>query len=92
MHINALFGEEVKLGASKETRMWWSDWFDHGFMAWMFFGPLMMIIFVAACVSIGYLVVRAVRPSRAIDILRERFARGEIDEAEFENRRRIILS
>ena len=72
--------------------MWWSDWFDHGFTAWMLFGPMMMLIFVAACVSIGYLVIRAVRPSRAIDILRERFARGEIDEDEFENRRRIILS
>lgn len=73
--------------------MWWSDWFDvHGFMPWMFFGPLMTLLFVAACASIGYLVLRAVRPSRAIDILRERFARGEIDETEFEARRRVILN
>ena len=60
-------------------------------MSWVF-GPVMMLLFIAACISIGYLVVRAVRPSRAIDILRERFARGEIDQAEFERRRRIILS
>ena len=71
--------------------MWWIDWFDHGFVSWMFFGPAMMLLFLAACLSIGYLVVRAVRPSRAIDILRERFARGEIDQAEFEARQRIIL-
>ena len=71
--------------------MWWIDWFDvHGFMGWMLFGPVMMLLFLAACMSIGYLVMRAVRPSRAIDILRERFARGEIDEREFEERRRIL--
>ena len=71
--------------------MWWIDWFDvHGFMGWMLLGPAMMLMFFAACVSIGYLVVRAVRPSRAIDILRERFARGEIDEREFQERRRIL--
>ncbi len=60
--------------------MWWSDWF----------GPAMMLLFVAACVSVGYLVLRAVRPSRPIDILRERFARGEIDQREFEERRRVL--
>jgi putative membrane protein len=70
--------------------MWWSDWFNHGFWPWMLMGPTMMLLFIAACFSIGYLVVRAVRPSRAIDILRERFARGEIDEREFEQRRRLL--
>lgn len=30
------------------------------------------------------------RPDRALDLLRERFARGEIDETEFEARRRTL--
>ena len=70
--------------------MWWGDWFSYGFFRWMLMGPAMMLLFVAAGVSIGYLVLRAVRPSRAIDILRERYARGEIDQREFEERRRAL--
>lgn len=70
--------------------MWWSDWFSYGFFHWILIGPAMMLLFAAACVSVGYLVLRAVRPSRAIDILRERYARGEIDQREFEERRRAL--
>jgi putative membrane protein len=76
--------------------MWWSDWFGgYGAMPWMFFGPLMMLIFMAVCIAIMYLVMRGVGPtrsrtSRAVDILMERYARGEIDQREFEERRRIL--
>jgi len=70
--------------------------------AWMFFGPLMMIIFIAAIVVVVFLVVRWLGGSghgtaqhppvggTPLDILKERFARGEIDKEEFEERRRVL--
>jgi putative membrane protein len=70
----------------------------------MFFGPLMMILFVAAVVVLVAFAFRWLGahgphglghtpspPGKApIDILKERFARGEIDRAEFEERRRVL--
>ena len=58
-------------------------------------GPVMMILFVAVIVAVVVLVVRWLgatggaggRPKAALDILEERFARGEIDKDEFEARR-----
>jgi putative membrane protein len=73
--------------------MWWSDWWGgYGPAPWMFFGPVMMLLFIAACVAVGYLVMRsgAARGGRAMEILEERYARGEIDQAEFEERRRLL--
>ncbi len=70
--------------------------------SWMFFGPLMMIVFIAAIVAVVVLMVRWLGgsghgtaahppPSRTpLDILKERFARGEIDKEEFEERRRTL--
>jgi putative membrane protein len=69
----------------------------------MFFGFLMMILFLAIVVGIVVLLVRWLggsehplfrpggQPSRAaLDILKERLARGEIDVAEFEERKRAL--
>ena len=76
--------------------MWHDGW------GGMIFGPFIMILFVAAIVV---LVVVALRwlgstghgvPPQApsgktpLDILKERFARGEIDREEFEERRRAL--
>ncbi len=67
---------------------------------WMFFGPVMMIIFIALIVMIAVFLVRwlgghgsgsrASSEGKALEILKERFARGEIDKEEFEERRRML--
>lgn len=62
-------------------------------------GPLMMVLFVALIVGAAVLVLRTLGygPARSstdksIEILRERFARGEIDKDEFAERMNILKS
>ena len=72
----------------------------HGWGGWIF-GPLMMIVFIALIVGVVVLVVRWLggagagpaqgsKPKAALEILEERFARGEIDKDEFDDRRRAL--
>jgi putative membrane protein len=70
----------------------------------MIFGPLFMILWLAVVIAVAVLLVRwlggpgpgATPPHppaagrTALDILKERFARGEIDKNEFEERRRVL--
>ncbi len=74
----------------------WGGWGWGG----MILGPIMMIIFIAAAVAVVVLVLRAlgVAPGRpaaregrtALHILNERFARGEIDKDDYEERKRTL--
>lgn len=76
---------------------WGTGW--HGW----FLGPLFMLAFLAAAVAVVVLIVRALTGSHSgpshlppgsynlpLDILKERFAKGEIDSDEFEERRKIL--
>ena len=72
--------------------MWWND---YGSEPWMFFGPMFMIVMVLICVGMMFFMMRGHRHGHdhgdfAAQILKERFARGEIDKAEYEERRRVL--
>ncbi len=70
----------------------------------MIFGPLFMILVLALVIALVVLAVRWLggpwqgtppphyppASRTAVDILKERFARGEIDKDEFEERRRLL--
>lgn len=68
------------------------NWLWHGL-----FGPIFMIVFWAVII---YLIVRLIQnggkwdkkdsENKALDILKERYARGEIDKKEFEERKKDI--
>ncbi len=76
--------------------MWNGGWYG------MIFGPLLMIVFIGITVAVVVLIVRWLggsTPGRGsstsstkdpLDILKERFARGEIEKEEYEERRRVL--
>lgn len=83
------------------SRSWGGDWHGGGMMGGMMMGGglIMMILFIAVIAVVVVLAVKwiggpgraAALPGRAaLDILRERFARGEIDAAEFAERKRLL--
>lgn len=75
-------------------------WWDGASAPWygMIFGPIMMIIFIVLTVLILAWALRASglgwqspqQGNAPLDTLKHRFARGEIDRAEYEERRRLL--
>lgn len=77
---------------------WGGGWFA------MILGPLFMVITLAALIAVAILLARWLTgpahsagpspptpPARTpLDILKERYARGEIDKEEFQERRRVL--
>lgn len=78
-------------------------WWDGYAAPWygMIFGPVMMIAFVVITALIVAWVLRAVglgwqsdshREDTPLDTLKRRLARGEIDRAEFEERKKLLTA
>ena len=66
--------------------MWWND-------TWFMPFPFMGIVFMLVCMAMMFLMMRGMhrhRDSSALEILRERFARGEITQTEYEQRRELL--
>lgn len=96
--IALLFISPLTLSAHENNELYGQHmmWQGHG----MLFGPFMMLIFVAAIILIAIAIVRLLgghnagsqvkSGKEAIDILKLRFANGEIDEKEFEERMRLL--
>ena len=67
-------------------------WGYYGPGPWMYFGPVIFIIMIVACGAMMMFMMRGHRGGRggALEILKDRFARSEIDKTEFEERRRLL--
>ena len=69
--------------------MWW--W--NGYWPMPYFGPVFIIVMLFACGVMMTFMMRGHsgrHDDRAAQILKERLARGEIDKAEYEERRRLL--
>jgi len=87
--------------AQQSQGPYYGHMWDGGWHGW-FFGPIMMIVFIALIVAAVVFLVRVLGghgqaatpyapPGKTpLDILKERFAKGEIDKTEFEERRRVL--
>ena len=58
----------------------------------MYFGPVFFVVMIFACVVVMMAMMggRHGDHGNALEILKQRFARGEIDKTEYEERRRAL--
>lgn len=101
--LSALPAVLVSLPALAQTPVERPDYWHYGW-GWghMLSGGLMMILFWGGIILVIVFAVRALgggsshgttpatSRNKALDILQERFARGEIDKDEFEERKRLL--
>jgi len=88
--------------AAVQADTWGGGWHDGWGWGHMFFGSFMMLLFWGGLVILIILAVRwmgggsarsgdgPAQGNRALDILEERYARGEIDKEEFEERKQLL--
>ncbi len=79
------------------------NYYDHGMNGWSggwFLGPLFMILMIAAIAAAIAVLVRlfggmgggsGAKQNAALDLLNARFAKGEIDEDEYQRRKQVLL-
>ncbi len=93
MHLEIFRGGKLYQKNVKEAKMGW----DH--MNWGWGGGIMMIFWIGLITAVIYWLIRSVqrnnndgsRYETAIDILKKRYARGEISKEEFEQRKKDLL-
>ncbi len=64
-------------------------WFGGGFM-WLFWILLIMVILWIAIAATGNSSATSSKSASALEILKERYARGEIDLEEYENKKKHL--
>lgn len=100
--LSALSLSATGLPPSAHAHTWGGDWDDGWGWGHMIFGSIMMLLFWGGLVVLIVLAVRWIgggptrggnhttSRNRALEILEERYARGEIDKDEFEERRHLL--
>jgi uncharacterized membrane protein len=65
---------------------------DYGYMAWMMFGSVVLWVALIALVAFVFVKLMAGREGDdAVEVLKQRLARGEINAEEFQSRRALLI-
>jgi putative membrane protein len=85
--------------SAQQARIFGPGTWDGGW--WMLLGPLVMVVILGGAIALAVALVTAVmrwlgsnnnQVQTPLDILKERYARGEIDKDEYEERKRVLGS